>query len=89
MNWIVATGALSLGIVVGILVAYFVEEAKEMNLRVLSSAIGALAGAGVVAVFQLVGASKPTDEHWFYPVGLLVGFGIGTYLNWIYTRKGW
>ncbi len=89
MNWIVAIGALCLGILIGILVAYFVEEAKEMTFRVLSSAIGVLAGGGVIAIFHLMGTSKPSDEYWFYPIGLLVGFGIGTYMNWLYTQKNW
>jgi uncharacterized membrane protein len=89
VNWIIATGALCLGILIGILVAYFVEEAKAMTFRVLSSAIWVVAGGGVIAIFQLVGAAKPTDEYWFYPIGLLVGFGIGTYLNWLYTQKDW
>jgi uncharacterized membrane-anchored protein YhcB (DUF1043 family) len=89
MNWVIAAGALCFGIVVGIFVAYYVEEAKVMSARVLAVALGSLGGAGVVAVFALLGATKPTDEHWFYPIGLLAGLGIGTFLNWLYTRKGW
>lgn len=88
MNWIVIVGTTCLGILIGILVAYFVEEAKVMSFGVLSSAIGVLAGGGVLAIFHLVGATKPMDEYWFYPVGLLLGFTIGTYLNWLYSRKG-
>ena len=89
MSPIIATGAGCLGILIGILVAYFVEEAKAMTFRVLSSAVTIFAGGGVLAVFHLVGMTKPTEEYWFYPIGLLVGFGVGTYLHWLYSRKGW
>jgi hypothetical protein len=88
MSWVVATGTLCLGILIGILVAYFVEEAKEMSFRVLSSAVGILAGGGVIGIFHLIGGTKPTEEYWFYPIGLLIGFAIGTYINWFYTRNG-
>jgi hypothetical protein len=71
MNLIIATGALCLGILIGILVAYFVEEAKVMSFGVLSSAVGILAGGGVIAIFRLVGAAQTTDELWFYPIGSL------------------
>jgi hypothetical protein len=89
MNWVVAAGTLCFGIVVGIIVAYYVEEAKVMSARVLSVALGSLGGAGVVAVFTLLGTTRTSDEPWFYPIGLLGGFGIGTYINWLYSRKGW
>lgn len=89
MNWIIASGAMCLGVLVGVLVAYYVEEADKMTFPVLSSAVAILAGGGVVAMFHLVGATKPTDEYWFYPMGLLLGFFLGTFLNWLYTRMGW
>jgi hypothetical protein len=60
-----------------------------MTLPVLSSAVAILAGGGVVAMFHLVGATKPIDEYWFYPIGLLLWFIFGTIINWIYTRMGW
>jgi uncharacterized membrane-anchored protein YhcB (DUF1043 family) len=79
MNWIVASGATCLGIFVGILVAYFVEEAEVMSPKVLSTSVSILAGGGVVAIFRLVsGPTGLSDEIWLYPVGLLVGFVVGT-----------
>jgi hypothetical protein len=75
MDLITVLGVTCLGILVGVLVGYYVNEAKKMDYSVLQGSIWVLAGAGVVAVFSLVGGShEPTREYWFYPMGLLVGF---------------
>ena len=43
MDWIIAAGTISLGVLIGILVGYFVNEAKKMDKALLTSAIGILA----------------------------------------------
>jgi hypothetical protein len=74
MDWVIASGAVSLGIVIGILVAWFVLEAKEMSLQVLSSSVVIATGGAVLALFQFLSASHVAREVWLYPVGLLLGF---------------
>jgi hypothetical protein len=47
-----------------------------MTLTVLTSSISVLAGSGVIGIFHLIapdGASG--NAYWFYPIGLLAGFG--------------
>jgi len=83
MNWIIALGASSLGIVIGILVAWFVLEAKEMNLKVLSASVTVLTGGAVMGLFQFLSHSQ-TSEIWFYPIGLLVGFCAASIIDTIY-----
>ena len=75
----IASGTISLGVLVGILVGYFVNEAKKMDQTILKSAISILAGGGVVAMFSLLGGLKePPHEIWLYPCGLLAGYFIAT-----------
>ena len=54
----IASGTISLGVLVGILVGYFVNEAKKMDQTILKSAISILAGGSVVAMFSLLGGLK-------------------------------
>ena len=82
MDWFIVAGTMSLGVVVGCLVAYFVEEAPKLNERVVYSAIGIFGGSAVVALFHLIGASHYMREFWGYPIGLLFGFVAGS----IYER---
>jgi ABC-type transport system involved in multi-copper enzyme maturation permease subunit len=78
MDWVVALGTVSLGVVIGTLVGFYVGEAKELTRRVVTSAISIFAGAGVLAIFQFLGAySSAGHEVWFYPIGLAIGFGLG------------
>jgi MFS family permease len=83
MDLLVAGGTFSLGILIGILIAYFVDEADKMDRGVLYGAVGVIGGVGVIAVFHLLGGRNGTTrEYWFYPIGLLVGFFIGSVLAW-------
>lgn len=84
---IASVGISCLGILIGILVAYYVEEAEEMNFKVLSSSIWILAGTSVIAIFRLIDPQSTTkDEYWFYPVGLLAGFALGTGIEWFWEN---
>jgi uncharacterized membrane-anchored protein YhcB (DUF1043 family) len=84
MDCLVSAGTLCLGLLIGILVAYFVFEVKTMDHTALYSAVGVIGGAGVIAIFHLLGGwhSESRREYWFYPIGLLAGYIIGT----IYER---
>ncbi len=74
-DWTIAGGAFSLGVLIGALVAWYISDADMGDRRVLFSAISALVGSSVLAMFSfLAGLHGPTSEYWFYPIGLLAGF---------------
>jgi uncharacterized membrane protein YeaQ/YmgE (transglycosylase-associated protein family) len=61
MDWIVAAGALSLGILIGAIVGWYFSESKIITLTVLVGCISALVGSSVLAMFSfLAGKSEPT-----------------------------
>jgi len=75
IDWIVAAGCASLGALLGALIRYYVNEAEKMTYQVLIGSVSVFAGAGVIAVFHLIGGQHPPlREYWFYPMGLLAGF---------------
>ncbi len=71
---IIAFGACCLGILIGILVAWYIWETAKLTLNVLVSAIAIFAGSGVLAIFRFLGGADPDPNYWWYPVGLLIGF---------------
>jgi pilus assembly protein TadC len=77
MDWVIVAGALSLGVLIGVLVGWYFSEAKSTTPFVLGFSISALVCSSVLAMFSfLAGLRGPTHEYWFYPVGLLIGFVI-------------
>jgi len=75
MDWIIVAGCLCLGILIGAIVGWFINESQHITPRILGAAISALVGSSVLAMFSfLAGLRGPTSEYWFYPIGLLVGF---------------
>jgi uncharacterized membrane-anchored protein YhcB (DUF1043 family) len=81
-DWLVAAGAMSLGILIGVLVACYTYEKKKWDENALRAAISALLSTGAFALFNLLGGPK---EVWAYPIGLLVGFPIG--VLWEYWEE--
>jgi uncharacterized membrane protein YadS len=71
-----AVGATLLGFIIGMLVGFFAQEAKEWTRSAMTASVAVLTGAGVVALLRY-GAPDPHGV-WFYPVGLVIGFGFGT-----------
>ena len=69
----IGIGCSCLGLLIGGLVALFVVETDRFNLGALTGAVSILGGAGVIAIFTLIGGPKGAPEYWFYPVGLLIG----------------
>ena len=51
MEWIVASGSLCLGLLIGILIAWYMLDVKEVNLTALYSSV-AIAVGGSVLVFS-------------------------------------
>jgi hypothetical protein len=70
-------GAASLGTLIGMLTGFFVQEAKEWDKHALSSTVLVLIG-GAVLGFMHWASPSGAHEVWFYPIGLLAGFGLGT-----------
>lgn len=75
-------GSLCLGILIGGLVIWYVKGQASLSLEGLTGAVSVFAGAGVVAIFRLVGPrgnnsgsgeNSSTPGYWLYPVGLLIG----------------
>ncbi len=73
MHAMIGVGCSCLGLLIGGLVALFVVETERFNLGALTGAVSILGGAGVIAVFSLIGGPKSAPEYWLYPVGLLFG----------------
>jgi hypothetical protein len=73
----IATGALSLGLLIGGLVGLYVAGSARFDLKALTGAVSILGGAGVLAIFHILGnrADAAPREYWAYPIGLLAGAG--------------
>jgi peptidoglycan/LPS O-acetylase OafA/YrhL len=78
MNWIVLIGAFWLGALVGMLLGFYVQEAKIWDHRALAASIGAIAGISIIYLLQVLSLDKAVPEIWSYPMGLVGGFMIGT-----------
>jgi hypothetical protein len=91
INWIVASGAVGLGFVIGALTGFYVAEAQEdMSHRVRHSADGAITGAVVVALISVLrghGLTEITEEYWGYGAGLALGLAFGLLFNWPTFRQ--
>ncbi|MGY4289150.1 putative membrane protein [Bradyrhizobium sp. LM2.7] len=71
-----AVGITLLGFIIGMLVGFFVQETDEWTRSAMAASVAVLTGAGVVALLRY-GAPDPQGV-WFYPIGLVIGFGFGT-----------
>ena len=76
VNIWMAVGTGSLGILIGSMVRVVFRSLTELNVQTLASLISVLAGAGVIAIFNLMagGQAGLPNEAWGYPIGLLVGY---------------
>lgn len=82
MNIVAAIGALSLGIVVGWLVRYFIRRFKSFTPQALGFVISIIAGGAIIKFLE---ADKTV--WWFYPIGLLLGFILYTIVAILISRK--
>ena len=92
MDALAAAGCVSLGLLIGALVGWYISEAKRMSKKELSSSISVLTGGGISALFAYLTAGPRVT--WLYPVGLLAGFLLVTGVELYYydyygePRKG-
>jgi hypothetical protein len=77
-DWIVVLGAFWLGALLGTLLGFYVHEAEEWDQRALGASIWVIAGSSVLLLLQFLVPSAGAREIWFYPIGLVGGFIIGT-----------
>jgi hypothetical protein len=76
MNWVIAIGAICLGLVVGWMAGQTFVQLKRFDVTALASIISVMVGAAVIGIFQSFLGKEPKNcpvEVWFYPVGLLLG----------------
>jgi tetrahydromethanopterin S-methyltransferase subunit C len=71
-----AVGATLLGFIIGMLVGFFAQEAKEWTRSAMTASVAVLTGAGALALLRY--GAPELHGVWFYPVGLVIGFGFGT-----------
>jgi hypothetical protein len=75
MDYTIAAGAISLGMVVGWMVYRTFIQQATLDVKFLSSLISVMVGAGVIGIFQKISGSSSglPREVYLYPVGLLAG----------------
>jgi hypothetical protein len=71
-----AVGATLLDFMIGMLVGFFVQEAKEWTRSAMTASVAVLAGAGLLTLLRY--RAPDPQGVWFYPVGIVIGFGFGT-----------
>ena len=78
-NWTVLLGAFWLGALIGTLLGFYVQEAEIWALGALTGSVSAVTSSGVIAFLQYINHDTGAiREVWFYPIGLVGGFIVGT-----------
>src|SRR5262245_16913700 len=80
MDWLIVAGSLSLGILVGILVAFYVYEADKWDLKAVRGSVAVFLSSSVIAFFHFLGGPR---EIWVYPIGLLIGAIFGVAIEYV------
>ncbi len=79
MKVIPAIGATCLGIVVGLLIRYFIRRFKRFTPQVFGSLLSIVLGGTTIRLL-----SGDQQIVWFYPIGLLLGFILYTLFDiWV------
>jgi hypothetical protein len=82
-DWIVVLGAFWLGALLGTLLGFYVQEAEEWGPRALGTSIWVIAGSSILLLLQFLGPRASAREIWFYPIGLVGGFIVGTIWEYV------
>jgi hypothetical protein len=82
-DWIVVLGAFWLGALLGTLLGFYVQEAEKWDPRAIGASIWVIAGSSILLLLQFLGAKAGMREVWFYPIGLVGGFIVGTIWEYV------
>jgi hypothetical protein len=78
MSLICVVGSFWLGALVGLSLGFYVQEEKAWDKRAFIASLSPVSGAGVIVLFHHLAQNIANSEYWFYPIGLVYGFIIGT-----------
>jgi len=75
MDWLILSGAVSLGMVVGWVVYVTFTRQQKLDAKVLGAIISVMVGAGVLGIFQKIAGTTTglPRELYSYRIGLLLG----------------
>src|ERR1700759_4789587 len=75
INWVIALGSGGLGVVVGIVIAFYLLDLAKTDWKALNSAIAIALGGAVLGFFKFMSHDQnPAPELWVYGIGLFFGF---------------
>jgi hypothetical protein len=82
MSLVAVVGAFWLGALIGMSLGFYVQEEPKWDRQALKASLQLIAGASIVGLFHFLSHnnsySAHGQEYWFYPMGLVGGFIIGT-----------
>jgi Na+/citrate or Na+/malate symporter len=79
-DFVVICGAFWFGAVIGLLLGFLVQEAKQWDQKALTTSILGVAGSSVLLLLRLLAPTM--HEIWFYPMGLVGGAMATTKRTW-------
>lgn len=89
MNYVIAGGAISLGIVVGWMVYHTFIRQEKLDAKFLGSIVSVMVGASVIGIFQKIAGTNSglPQEVYLYPVGLLIGVVVTATVRFIHITE--
>jgi hypothetical protein len=70
----VPLGSLCLGVVFGWILRYFLTRLQSYKMTAFALVVSTLIGTTVLALFKPFGDKPVSDEFFYYPIGLAIGF---------------
>lgn len=83
IDWLIIIGAFWLGAFLGTLLGFYVQEAEDWGPRALAVSIWVVAGSSILVLLQFLNPSAGVREVWFYPIGIVGGFIVGTIWEYV------
>jgi hypothetical protein len=83
LDWLIVLGAFWLGAFLGTLLGFYVQETEEWGPRALAASIWVVAGSSTLVLLQFLNPGVGTRELWFYPIGIVGGFIVGTIWEYV------
>jgi hypothetical protein len=83
IDWLIVLGAFWLGAFLGTLLGFYVQEAEEWGPRALAVSIWVVAGSSILVLLQFLSPATGVREVWFYPIGIVGGFIVGTIWEYV------